>query len=317
VRTPYVAFVDSDVQVDGSDLLRLARHFADPAVVLVGPRVLGHTEGGRPNWYERYENRDSSLTLGTRAGIVRPGAAVAWLPSACLVARTGSLGAGFDGALRVGEDVDLVWRLGEAGHRIRYDPAVEARHETRGSVRDWLARKAFYGKGSAVLAARHGDCVAPAVLSPPYALAAAAALTRHRVAVPLVLAALARGHRAVAQALPSAPGHERLAARIAARGFGWAARQEASLLLRHWWPAAAGAAIVSRSARRALLTALAVDLAVVVRETPGLPTRDLPAHFVARRLDDLAYGAGLWSGAVRGRCVTPLRPRWTGRPRIR
>ena len=45
--------------------------------------------------------------------LVRPGAAVAWLPSACLVGRTDapSASAGSTPDLRVGEDVDLVWRL--------------------------------------------------------------------------------------------------------------------------------------------------------------------------------------------------------------
>ena len=40
-RTPYVAFVDSDVTVDAATLRRLARHFEDPAVVLAGPRITG------------------------------------------------------------------------------------------------------------------------------------------------------------------------------------------------------------------------------------------------------------------------------------
>ena len=39
VATPYVAFVDSDVQVGADTLARLARHFHDPGVALVGPIV--------------------------------------------------------------------------------------------------------------------------------------------------------------------------------------------------------------------------------------------------------------------------------------
>ena len=48
---------------------------------------------------------------------MRPGAAVGWLPSACLVARVDRLRAagGFAEDMRVGEDVDLVWRLVDAG----------------------------------------------------------------------------------------------------------------------------------------------------------------------------------------------------------
>jgi glycosyltransferase involved in cell wall biosynthesis len=40
VTTPYVAFVDSDVEVGAGDLLALSGHFADPNVALVGPRVV-------------------------------------------------------------------------------------------------------------------------------------------------------------------------------------------------------------------------------------------------------------------------------------
>lgn len=310
VRTPYVAFVDSDVEVWAEALLALLRHFADPAVVLVGPRVVGRSRRARPRWYERYESRDSSLTLGIRSATVRPGATVAWLPSACLVGRTADLGDGFDPAMRVGEDVDLVWRLADAGHRVRYDADIEARHDTRATIRGWLGRKAVYGSGSAALARRHGSHVAPAALTPAYALAAATLMTRHRAAAPLVVGALLRGHRAIAEVLPEGPGRSSVAAGIATRGFGWSARQESALLLRHWWPATAAAAVFSRSVRRAVVTALVVDLAVVLRETENLPLSDVPGHLAARRLDDLAYGAGLWWGAMRSRSKGALWPRW-------
>ena len=93
--------------------------------------------------------------------MVRPGAAVAWLPSACLVGRTEALADGFDPELRVGEDVDLVWRLVERGGRVRYDPDVRAHHDARPTLTSWLYRKAFYGSGGAALAARHGNQLAP------------------------------------------------------------------------------------------------------------------------------------------------------------
>lgn len=313
VGTPFVAFVDSDVEVAADALLALLRHFADPSVVLAGPRVVGRTRGDRPRWFERYETRDSSLTLGPRGASVRPGSGVGWLPSACLVGRASSLGEGFDARMRVGEDVDLVWRLTDSGMRVRYDPDVRAHHDTRGTVRGWLGRKAFYGTGSAALARRHGAHVAPAVLSPAYAVAAAAVLSRHRLAVPLGAVALWRGHRAVARALPAELSGSVTAARVAVRGFGWALRQESALLLRHWWPAAFVGALVSRHVRRAVVTALVIDLVVTVQETPALPVTDLPGHLAARRLDDLAYGTGLWVGAIRTRRLGALKPRWVGK----
>ena len=50
---------------------------------------------------------------------------VAYVPTAALLVRRAALGDGFDESLRNGEDVDLVWRLIEAGWRVRYEPAVQ------------------------------------------------------------------------------------------------------------------------------------------------------------------------------------------------
>jgi mycofactocin system glycosyltransferase len=313
VTTPYVAFVDSDVEVTADDLLALSRHFADPDVALVGPRVVGLARSAHPRWFERYDEVASSLTLGTTPALVRPGGAVAWLPSACLVARTDSLGAGFDPALRVGEDVDLVWRMVDQGRLVRYEPAVTARHDTRGTLRGWLGRKAYYGSGSAELARRHGDRVAPAVLSTSYALAAAALLLRLRWSVPLAGLAVVAGTRSVRSALPAGHGTEVAAVRVAVRGLGWAVRQESALLLRHSWPAAVAGAIASRHLRRAIFSALVVDTVLAAAEQRNAPSDPIPpAILVAgRRLDDLAYGAGLWWGAARARSARalPRRPR--------
>ncbi|MCR6030128.1 mycofactocin system glycosyltransferase [Nocardioides sp. zg-579] len=309
VLTPYVAFVDSDVETTTGDLLALTRHFADPSVALVGPRVVGRSRSARPRWFETYDEVASSLTLGRTPASVRPGAAVAWLPSACLVGRTAALGAGFDERMRVGEDVDLVWRLIADGHRVRYDPTVQAPHDTRSTLGGWLGRKAFYGTGSGLLGARHGQAVAPAILSPTSAVAGAALLVARPRLLPLGLVGLVWGARSVARVLPDVPGRGPTSARIAARGLGWAVRQESALLVRHWWPAAAVVAPFSRNLRRALGVALLVDTAVMVAEHVEDRARLRPSALLARRLDDLAYGAGLWRGALAARSAQALLPR--------
>jgi len=308
VRTPYVAFVDSDVTVDAATLRRLARHFQDPAVVLVGPRIAGRARGPRPRWFERYDEHASSLSLGRRACSVRPGAAVGWLPSACLVARADAVRPGFDPCLRVGEDVDLVWRSVAAGGVVRYEPEEVAHHDVRPGIGGWLGRKFVYGTGGAPLAARHGAHTAPAVLSLPMALAAAAALARRPWSAPVAAAGVAVGLVSVTRRLPAHRERRRLAATLVVRGFGWALRQESALLLRHWWPLTV-AALPSRTVRRMAASALVVDAVVARTEHPGAPYA-----LLARRLDDLAYGAGLWAGALRARSARPLLPRRPGRP---
>lgn len=327
VTTPYVAFVDCDVWATSDDLVALARHFADPRVALVGPHVRGRAvaaelSGRRRRWHERFDEHTSSLALGTRPCSVRPGAAVGWLPSACVIGRVAALRSpeigGFAPDMRVGEDVDLVWRLVAAGHVVRYVPDVETFHETRDSVRGWLGRKLTYGSGGAPLADRHGNLTAPAVLSRTMAVAGVAVLLRRWWSAPAGVVATLLGARAVATALPGGydtAGRLRLAAPVALSGLGWAVRQESALLLRHWWPATAVAATISSSVRRMVATALVVDTAVAAVERPGL---DPVTAFVGRRLDDAAYGAGLWLGALRARSVHCLLPRFVaGRPRNR
>lgn len=315
VTTPYVAFVDSDVRVSAHDLLTLTRHFSDPELALIGPRVIGSSVSARPRWFERYDAAASSLTLGATPSNVRPGAAVAWLPSACLVGRVAALDDGFDPGLRVGEDVDLVWRLVDAHKGVRYDPTVAAYHDTRPTVSGWLGRKFLYGTGGAALAARHGNKIAPAILSPTQAVAGAAILARSRWSPLAAAVALVIGSNRVRAALPPSPGRTAIAHRVSGRGLGWAIRQESALAVRHWWPAAALAASRSRHARRVVLSALVVDSLVALHEQRTSPNRITTAVTLAgRRLDDLAYGTGLWWGAVRAHSARVLLPR-VGEPR--
>jgi heme/flavin dehydrogenase (mycofactocin system) len=234
----------------------------------------------------------------------------------------------FDGGIRRGSDVVKALALGAKavliGRAYLWGLAANGQAGVENVLdvlrmgidsTEWLGRKAYYGTGSATLAARHGDYLAPAVLSPTYALAAAAILARRRSAIPLVAWALVRGRREVRRALPEVRTAGPIATKAAVRGLGWAVRQETALLLRHWWPATAIGALLSASARRALATAVLIDVAVVHHELDDLPRRDLAAHVVARWLDGMAYGAGLWWGALRARSVRALVPRWVVRRR--
>ena len=153
------------------------------------------------------------------------------------------------------------------------------------------------------------------MLSPAYAVAAAALLLRRRWSAPVAhRRAVAHGARTVRASLPAGEGTDVVAARLAVRGLGWAVRQESALLLRHWWPLAALGAIRSRNVRRAVATALVVDTAVLATERHSSTDRLGPLTALAgRRLDDLAYGAGLWWGAAAARSPRVLLPRRPGR----
>ena len=71
----------------------------------------------------------------------------------------------FDATLRGGEDVDLVWRLADAGWDVRYVPASTVEHDGPATLGEFLARRAFYGTSAAPLARRHPGALAPADVS--------------------------------------------------------------------------------------------------------------------------------------------------------
>ena len=306
--SPYVAFVDSDVVPEPGWLERLRRHFDDPAVAVVAPRVLGLPAHDGDTWLDRYEQARSSLDLGPAPAVVRRHGAVAYLPSACLVGRVSALGAGFDEDMRVAEDVDLVWRLADAGWTVRYDPEAVVRHRHRTRLWPWLVRKGFYGTGAADLAGRHGDAAAPMVLAPWSAALTVAVLAQRRWSLPAAAAILAATTLGLSRRLDRSDHPVRAAAALTAEGAVGTAHQTAGALTRHYWPLAALACLFSARARRAVAVAAVAEGLLDRRRTK--PDLDPARYVLARRLDDLGYGTGLWWGAVRRRSAVALLPHW-------
>ena len=305
VTTPYVAFCDADTVVSRHDLQRLMNHFADARVAAVAPRILG-LDTPNPNWITRYENTRSSLDLGSISAIVQPHSRVGWVPAACLLARTDALGPGFDETMRVGEDVDLVWRLAHTGRLVRYDANTTIYHEHRRTLRTWLTRKYRYGTSAAPLAQRHSTHVAPAVLSPALALTAAGLLLQRPWALLASTAAFTLQAKQIRQELRRIDAPLSLTAELTARTLANTLSQTSALLLRHWLPATLATAVVSRRARRAIAVAMLVD--TITEYRTHKPAGSLAVHLAARRLDDAAYGLGVWHGALRQRALTCLTP---------
>ena len=301
-RTPLVAFLDSDVVPEPGWLEPLLARLADPSVGLVAPRIVALPPV--TGWLGRYEAVRSSLDLGPDPALVVPRSRVAYVPSAALLVRREAVGPGFDEDMHVAEDVDLVLRLHAAGWRLRYEPAARVAHDHRTSLRAWWLRKAFYGTGAAPLALRHRGAVPPMVLSPWAALTSALLLARRPGAAAAVSAV-------AAYRLSTKLGRLRhprsTAARLIALGAVGAAAQTADAVTRHYWPLAVVAALCSRRAR-GTVAAVALGSGVLDWWRAGPERPALPAFLLARRLDDLAYGAGLWWGAARHRTLEPLRP---------
>ncbi len=304
--TPLVAFLDSDVVPERGWLDPLLTQLADPAVGLVAPRIVALDPGG--SWLQVYEAVRSSLDLGPDPALIVPRSRVAYVPSAAILVRRDAVGTGFDEALHVAEDVDLVLRLHAAGWRLRYEPAARVAHDHRTSVRAWWLRKVFYGTGAAPLALRHHGAVPPMVLSPWSAAVGVLVLLGRPLAAVAVSAVAAER---LSQRLGRVERPRVTAARLIGLGAVGAVAQTADAVTRHFWPVAALACLVSRRARRTVaVVAVAEGVVDFVRHRDRDPRvrPTLPGYLLARRLDDLAYGTGLWWGALRHRTLEPLRP---------
>jgi hypothetical protein len=127
-----------------------------------------------------------------------------------------------------------------------------------------------------------------------------------------IVVAILTGRR-IARAMRSAETSMADVVLIAGRGLGSAALQLASALCRHYWPLALVAATISRHFRRIVLVAAVMDGVVDwLRRRDGTGDEVEPigllTYLLLKRVDDLAYGLGLWWGVVRERNVRALKP---------
>ena len=281
VETDLIAFVDADVTLPfaTSDQTAAAEtwwapllaHFDDPRVGLVAPRITG--------------DDGSSLDLGADPARIRAGTRVSYVPGAMVVVRAEAVDdvGGFDETLRFGEDVDLVWRLDQAGWRCRYEPARSVHHRPRTSTIGRIRQQTGYGSSSAPLALRHPGALAPFRSNGWTAAVWSLVALGH----PLAGAGLAAASSvALVPRLPDVD--PAVSVRLAATGHLQAGRQLATAVRRAWWPLVLVASLVSRRARWIGLLAAA--------EAPR------------RLLVDVSFGWGMWRGMIRHREWGPIVP---------
>ena len=322
VTTSLIAFLDSDCIPPPDWMAALVAHFADPLVGAVAPRIVvpPASAAARPSAV-RYAAVRGSLDLGGSPARVLPGGRVSYVPTAALLVRREALASVarsddsapeiFDPGLRYGEDVDLIWRLHQAGWRIRYDPAVQVPHDGPATWAGLLGRRYCYGTSAGPLARRHPANMAPLVLQPWPAVTVAAMLARRPVAAAAAATAawlhLTETVRRAGVPADGAPAATLTAVRQTWLGIGRYATQFAAPALALALVRPGGRTPARRWGRRAAVASLLLGPALTsyAQANPELD----PVRFTLGQLaDDICYGAGVWTGCVRERTAVPVRP---------
>ena len=302
VSTPYVAFVDTDITISVDQLETLAGHLLDARVGAVAPRI--KTDPGA-TFIAEYESMHSPLDLGSEAALVRPVSRVSYVPSAVLVARTSTLreAGAFDSSMRVGEDVDLIWRLVESGSWCRYVPSVQCNHAPRASYKGLLRQRFHYGSSAARLDVQHPYSAAPFRSHLLFTIPAAALLMGYLfVALFAVIPAAAF----VMFSLRTTTIGLKTKLFVTQKGLTSSTTLLARAISRAWWPLFFLVAFVSlRLGSMLTFSVLVPPVWGVVRRKPRYTLR----YLGTRILDNGAYGLGVWSGALHARkfrCLLPV-----------
>lgn len=151
-----LAFLDSDCVAESGWLRDLAPFFSWSRLAAVGGYVKGYY--GRTR-LDRYEQVASSLNMGERLLLAADDPRTFYVPTCNLLVRQAAYAAvgGIREDLRVGEDVDLCWRLRARGDYLLYVPQGSVRHKHRNRLGAMMHRRSEYGTSEAVLHALHPE----------------------------------------------------------------------------------------------------------------------------------------------------------------
>ena len=151
-----LAFLDADCVAGEGWLEELVPFFQSAGAGAAGGYIDGY-DTRTP--LEKYEKVFSSLNMGKRLIIEGKDKSGFYMPTAnLLVAREAfTATGGFKAGMRVGEDVDLCWRLRDWGFTLVYTPTGSVAHKHRNKLGKMLKRRSEYGTSEALLYRTHRD----------------------------------------------------------------------------------------------------------------------------------------------------------------
>lgn len=150
-RGEIVAYTDSDCVVDPDWLTYLAYKFTSSDFVAVGgPNLPPPEDSPTAAYVAAAPGGPTHVLLDDEVAEHIPGCNMAFRK----VALEGI--GGFDPVHRAaGDDVDVCWRLQDAGYRIGFSPAAQVWHFRRNTIRAYLKQQMGYGQAEAQLYFKH------------------------------------------------------------------------------------------------------------------------------------------------------------------
>lgn len=147
-----VAFTDSDCVADRDWLYHIASFLqAHPEMAGVGGPNITPCE-------DRLEQKAVALAPGHATHVLLSQAEAEHVPGCNMAFRRDALIAvnGFDPVYRkAGDDVDVIWRLQDAGYKVGFSTAAFVWHHRRPTLRSYLKQQRGYGEAEALLLRRH------------------------------------------------------------------------------------------------------------------------------------------------------------------
>jgi GT2 family glycosyltransferase len=146
-----IAYIDDDAVPDPDWLTHLAVTFASgPFAAAGGPNVLPPGSNAVAECVANAPGGPTHVLISDREAEHVPGCNMAIRRAALL-----EIG-GFDPQFRAaGDDVDVCWRLLDAGHRLAFSPGAVVWHHRRRTIRAYLRQQRGYGKAEALLERKH------------------------------------------------------------------------------------------------------------------------------------------------------------------
>ncbi len=300
--TPYIAFIDSDATASTEQLLLLGSLLRRDDVALVAPRIVSN-KGRR--FLDEYEQFHCPLDMGTKQALVQPMSRVSYVPATVLVAKSDALRAinGFNETLRLGEDVDLVWRLVDNGLACAYEPSIQCVHQRRPTVFSILKQRFSYGTSAAQLAQQHPRNATPFQANIFLFLAALLILSGFvQYVVIVVLPAIAVGVWSLRKT--NLTMNRKL--RLSARNILSTVKLLATAVRRTWWPPLL---LLSMFSLRPGVILTLSFLGPLMFEMMRNKSKNPLFYFAMRLVDDATYAVGVWVGALGNRswrCLLPI-----------